>query len=412
MKGAFSFETINLRGGQVWSLGILLLLAVAGKAQTVSQLEKERKATLDEIETTNTLLKETSRTEKNALNRLSLLARQINSRKQLIKLTNQQIEAIDRRIASLNRELLRLKRELEEKQRAYTRSLQIYQQRRSVYDKLLFILSADNAAQSFRRMRYLKEYAEWQKQQGVVITEKQLNVTLKQKELQQTREKKQVVLKTREEENNKLTAEETHRKEETKQLGRRKAQLQTQLRRKEQQAQALNRRIEQLIAEEAAKAKATSKGDKGAAQTASAGKLSSDFAANKGKLPAPLDRKYTILRAFGEQQHQEFRHVRTVNSGVDLQTLPGANARAVFTGEVSRIFAVPGFNTSVIIRHGSYLTVYSNLSQVFVKAGDRVTTRQIIGRIYSDPESGDETILHFQIRKEKEKMDPLLWITP
>jgi septal ring factor EnvC (AmiA/AmiB activator) len=393
-------------------IACFFLLAGAGVAQTVSQLEKERKETLDEIETTSRLLKETARTEKNSLNRLTLLAQQINSRKQLIKLTNQQIETIDKHIATLNRELLQLKRDLTEKRRAYARSLLIYQQRRSVYDKLLFILSADNAAQAFRRMRYLKEYAHWQKIQGIVITAKQLEVTDKQTELQQIRQKKQGVLKTREQENSKLTAEETRRKEETKQLGRRKAQLQTQLRRKEQQAQALNRKIEQLIAEEAAKAKAANKGDKGAAQAAADGKLASDFAASKGKLPAPLDGKYSVLRAFGEQQHQEFKHVRTVNSGVDLQTLPGTNARAVFAGEVSRIFAVPGFNTSIIIRHGSYLTVYSNLSQVFVKTGDKVAARQSIGRIYSDPESGDETILHFQIRKEKEKMNPLLWITP
>ncbi|MDR3137362.1 MAG: peptidoglycan DD-metalloendopeptidase family protein [Tannerellaceae bacterium] len=403
MKGAFF---------RLCSLAILLLLAGNGKTQTVSQLEKERKATLDEIETTNSLLKETSRSEKNTLNRLSLLARQIDSRKQLIHLTNKQIETINNHISSLNHELAQLKHELAEKRQSYARSLQAYQQRRSTYDKFLFILSADNASQAFRRMRYLREYAEWQKRQGVSISEKQLEVTLKQKELQQSRKNKQVVLKTREEENDKLTAEETRRKEETKQLGRRKAQLQAQLQRKEMQAQALNRRIEQLIAEETAKAKRASKGEKGAAQSASAGKLTADFAANKGKLPAPLDKKYTVLKTFGEQQHQEFKHVRTVNSGVDLQTLPGTNARAVFAGEVSRIFAVPGFNTSVIIRHGSYLTVYSNLSQVFVKTGDKVTARQTIGHVYSDPESGDETILHFQIRKEKDKMDPLLWIAP
>lgn len=104
------------------------------------------------------------------------------------------------------------------------------------------------------------------------------------------------------------------------------------------------------------------------------------------------------------------KYVRTSNSGIDIQTSPGADARAVFNGEVTRVFVVPGYNNSVIVRHGNYLTVYSNLSQVYVKAGDRVSTRQAIGRIYSDPEDGNSTILHFQLWKEKTKLNPQPWL--
>ena len=138
--------------------------------------------------------------------------------------------------------------------------------------------------------------------------------------------------------------------------------------------------------------------------------LSNSFSQNKGRLPMPLSGKYMIVGHFGQQQHQELKYVRTSNSGIDIQTSPGADARAVFNGEVTRVFVVPGYNNSVIVRHGNYLTVYSNLSRVYVKAGDRVSTRQAIGRIYSDPEDGNSTILHFQLWKEKTKLNPQPWL--
>ena len=148
----------------------------------------------------------------------------------------------------------------------------------------------------------------------------------------------------------------------------------------------------------------------GYAMTRAEKKLSDDFAGNRGRLPFPVAGRYTIVGTFGEQQHQELKYVRTNNSGIDIQTNPGAEARAVFNGEVTRVFVVPGYNNSVIIRHGNYLTVYSNLSQVYVKAGDKVSTRQTIGKIFTDTESGNATILHFQLWKEKTKLNPTPWL--
>ena len=138
--------------------------------------------------------------------------------------------------------------------------------------------------------------------------------------------------------------------------------------------------------------------------------LSANFAGNRGRLPYPVTGPHTIVASFGEQQHEELKYVRTNNNGIDILTSPGADARAVFNGEVTRIFVVPGFNNSVIVRHGNYLTVYSNLSQVYVKAGDKVSTRQAIGKIFSDAEDGNSTVLHFQLWKEKTKLNPEPWL--
>ena len=257
----------------------------------------------------------------------------------------------------------------------------------------------------------------------------------------------------REDESRKLQTEESSQKEEVQQLNRKQKQLQADLKKKKQQADALNRQIEKQIAEEIARAEAEAKAAReraaraernrlarekaaasgkkvpetkpetepvreervadtkgGYAMTKAEKRLSDDFASNKGRLPYPVSGRHTIVAAFGEQQHQELKYVRTNNSGIDIQTAPGTDARAVFNGEVTRVFVVPGYNNSVIVRHGNYLTVYSNLSQVYVKAGDKVSTRQAIGKIFTDTEDGNATILHFQLWKEKTKLNPAPWL--
>ena len=418
------------------------LTAFGQKSARVRQLEEQRKKALAEIEMTNQLLKETTQTAQNLLNRLNLLSQQILSRKKVISLLNQEVGELDDQIVASRREITRLEKELGGKRDNYGKSMQSMFKRRSSQDKLLFILSADNFAQSMRRMRYLREYADWQKQQATEIIDKQTEIALKQKELEKTRSEKNALLSTREQESKKLQTEESNQKVEVQQLSKKQKELKEQLRKKQQQANALNRQIEKQIAEEIARAEAEAKAARererrarekakaegkapakepiqeervadtkgGYAMTRAEKKLSDDFAGNRGRLPFPVAGRYTIVGTFGEQQHQELKYVRTNNSGIDIQTTPGADARAVFNGEVTRVFVVPGYNNSVIIRHGNYLTVYSNLSQVYVKAGDKVSTRQAIGKIFTDTESGNATILHFQLWKEKTKLNPSPWL--
>lgn len=446
-------------------LFILSACSVLGQnSARVRDLEKQRKAALAEIETTSQLLDETRLTARNSLNRLNLLSKQILSRKQVISLLNQEVAEIEKQIAASRRDISRLEKELGTKRTNYGKSAQSLYKRRSSQDKLLFILSADNFAQSLRRMRYLREYADWQKRQATEIIDKQKIIAAKEAELKKTRSEKNALLGVRETESKKLEKEEVSQKEEVQQLSKKQKGLQADLKKKQRQADALNRQIEKQIADEIARAEAEARAqreraaraerdrlarEKAAAKSSgkSAGKaaekvaekaapveaepireervadtkggyamtreekrLSDDFASNRGRLPYPVAGRHTIVAAFGEQQHQELKYVRTNNSGIDIQTSPGAEARAIFNGEVTRVFVVPGYNNSVIIRHGNYLTVYSNLSNVYVKAGDRVSTRQSIGRIFSDVEDGNATVLHFQLWKEKTKLNPAPWL--
>ena len=418
----------------------------AQKSSAVRKLEQQRKEALADIEQTNQLLQETSKSAKSSLNRLNLLSKQILSRKKVISLLNQELDEIEKELMTIQGEIRRLRGQLCEKQENYGKSMRGLYKRHSAQDKLLFVISAETFSQSLRRIRYLQEYADWQKRQAKEIIAKQQEIDLKKQEMEKTRAEKRALLGTRQEESKKLQSEEAVQKEEVQQLNKKQKDLKAELRKKQKQAEALNRQIEKLIAEEIARAEAEARAarekaeraareqaakrkssggntaDKpmreervaatkgGYAMTKEERQLSDNFGSNRGKLPYPVTGRYTVVATFGEQQHSELKYVRTSNSGIDIQTAPSADARAVFNGVVTRVFVVPGYNNSVIVRHGNYLTVYSNLSQVYVKAGDAVSTRQALGKIYSDPEEGQATILHFQLWKEKTKLNPLPWL--
>ena len=398
---------------------IFLLLLLTGKgsidAQTLKQLEAQRKAALKEIDVTAQLLKEARNTAQSSLNRLNLLTQQVMERRNVIRLLNQEIEMIDKNMEDLNQELFQLERDLAVKQDKYASSLQSLYNRRSLQQKWMFILSADNFTQSFRRMRYLREYANWQKQEAILIIKKQDEINQKQTLLEKTRSEKVELLDNRENENKKLQKEEADKKKEHQQLQKKQKNLQAELNKKRKQAQNLNKKIEDLIAKESAKSGKTS-GSRtadtagGYAMTKEEQKLSNDFVVNKGQLPYPLKGQYKIIGQFGEHQHPDWEHVRVNNNGIEIQTIAGTEAQSVFNGVVTSIFVVPGYNNGVIVRHGNYLTIYANLSEVYVKTGDKISTYQKLGKIYTDTEDGNRTVLHFEIRKEKDKLDPELWL--
>lgn len=411
----------------LWSVGM-----VAQKSEEVRRLEAQRQKTLEEIERTSRLLGETTKSAKSSLERLNLISKQILSRKKVITLLNQEIGVIDQQMRESRNRLDELGRELEQKKAAYAKSVNSLYRRGATQDKLLFILSAESFGQSLRRIRYLREYAEWQERQAHSIIEKREEIAQQRQALEKTRTEKQALLGTREQESAKLRVEEQEQKQEVQELNKRKSSLTAELKAKKKRADELNRQIEKQIAEEIARAEAEARAAeakrKKANQPAKAGEervaetkggyamtraereLSGSFVNNKGRLPYPVTGRHMVVGTFGEQQHQELKYVRTNNSGIDIRTNAGADARAVFKGVVTRVFVVPGYNNSVIVRHGNYLTVYSNLSQVYVQAGDQVNTRQALGRIFSDPAEGNATVLHFQLWKEKTKLDPQPWL--
>jgi murein DD-endopeptidase MepM/ murein hydrolase activator NlpD len=195
----------------------------------------------------------------------------------------------------------------------------------------------------------------------------------------------------------KLRHEKEQQSEYHQRLQKKERELRDLLRQQRQVEERLQKEIERLIAEEAKRAMEKRQ-------------LSDNFERNKGKFPWPVSQG-VITDRFGEHPHPVMKNIIIRNNGIDITTSPGEQARSIFNGIVSRVFAVPGGNMAVIIRHGQFITVYSNLKEVLVKQGDQVVTSQNIGIIYSDPNEEDKTVLKFQIWKENVKLNPELWIS-
>lgn len=391
-----------------------IVVDVEAQSAKVKTLEQQRKAALEAIEQTNRLLNDAKSSTMSSLSKLKLITSEIENRRKVIDLLAQEVVQIERSQTLISQEIKGLERNLQEKRARYARAMQGLYAKRANYNKIIFVLSGENLNQSYRRMRYLREYSSWRKQQAQEIIDKQAELNDKIVQLERSKAEKQALAEARQKEREKLSEKEGAQKTLVADLRKKERSLQAELNKKRQQAAELNRQIERLIAQEAKNSggdtnrKADTKG--GYAMTEVEKELSGSFEKNKGQLPMPVTGSYSIVGRFGQQQHQELKYVKMSSNGIDIQTPQGSEARAVFNGTVTKVFVVPGYNSSVIIRHGNYLTVYSNLKDVYVKAGDSVSTRQAIGRIYTDIADGNRTVLHFQLWKETTKLNPELWL--
>ena len=418
------------------------LLAQSNKL--IKELENRRGALQKQIAESETLLVNTRKDVGSQLSGLATLTGQIEERKRYILAINNDVEAIERELGVLGRQLVRLQNDLKDKKQKYESSVQYLYKNRSIEEKLMFIFSARTLAQTYRRMRYVREYATYQRLQGEEVLKKQEQVNRKQAELRQVKAAKEGLLKEREAEKARLEVQEKEKKTLVANLRKKQRGLQDEIGKKRREADRLNARIDRLIAEEiekarkraeeearreaAARKKADEKGGKSeksaASSTSSKPKatpletysmskadreLSGNFANNRGKLPMPITGAYIIVSHYGQYAVEGLRNVKLDNKGIDIQGRPGAQARAIFDGKVAAVFRLNGlFN--ILIRHGNYISVYCNLSSASVKQGDNVTTKQTLGEIFSDGADGGRTVLHFQLRKEKEKLNPEPWL--
>lgn len=421
-----------------------LWLAIPLSAQSnklIRELEGKRGALQKQIAETESILQNTKKDVGSQLNGLAALTGQIEERKRYILAINNDVETIERELVSLNCQLNSLEKDLKEKKKKYEASVQYLYKNKSIEEKLMFIFSAKNLGQTYRRMRYVREYATYQRLQGEEILKKQEQIRKKKAERQQVKAAKEGLLKERENEKAKLEAQEKEKRTLVANLQKKQKGLQSEVNKKRREANQLNARIDRLIAEEierarkraaeearreaAARKKADTNG-KGASKTGTAAKpksepldaftmskadreLSGSFVANRGKLPMPISGPYIITSRYGQYSVEGLRNVKLDNKGIDIQGKPGAQARAIFDGKVAAVFQLNGlFN--VLIRHGNYISVYCNLSSASVKSGDTVSTKQSIGQIFSDGADNGRTVLHFQLRREKEKLNPEPWL--
>lgn len=424
----------------------LLAPLLAQSNKLIKELESKRGTLQKQISESETLLNTTKKDVGSQLNGLAALTGQIEERKRYILTINNDVESIERELTSLERQLTRLQRDLKDKKQKYDSSVQYLYKNRSIEEKLMFIFSAKSLAQTYRRLRYVREYATYQRLQGEEVLKKQEQVNRKKAELQQVKAAKEGLLKEREAEKAKLEVQEKEKKTLVANLQKKQKGLQNELSKKRREANQLNARIDRLIAEEiekarkraeeearreaAARKKADEKKEETATKTATTTterakakvapletysmsrddrELSGNFVNNRGKLPIPITGPYIITSHYGQYSVEGLRNVKLDNKGIDIQGKAGAQARAIFDGKVAAVFQLNGlFN--ILVRHGDYISVYCNLSSASVKQGDNVTTKQALGQVFSDGSDNGRTVLHFQLRREKEKLNPEPWL--
>ena len=378
-----------------------VLVMSASAADSVKDLQNKQKKLQQEIEQTNKMLKQTKKDETATLNKLQLIGQNIKTQKKLITTLDGEITALNREMKTLNATRDSLQRVLERHKADYAQMIRQTHYARIQQSPLLFLLSSDSFQQLTRRARYLQEFAHYRQEQVRRIENTQAEIDLQNELLKANKKDKQAALSTRKREQENLKRDERKQQNMLSQLKSKEKDLSKQLKQKQKKVSELNKKIDEMVRKQAEKSSKTT-------LTKEQKLLAGGFEANKGRLPWPIE-KGIISGHFGKQQHPIYAQVVMDNKGVYLQTTAGSKARAVYKGEVTSCFMIA--NTyAVIIQHGNYRTVYSNLSKLNVKQGDLVETKQAIGTIYTDPEQDQKTELYFQIYKDRDILNPELWI--
>lgn len=381
---------------------LVFVLCPSYAADSVKDLQKKQQKLQQEIEQTNNMLKQTKKDETATLNKLNLIGQNIKNQRQLINTLDNEITALNREMRSLNVTRDSLQRILEGYKDDYARMVRETHYARVQQSPLLFLLSSDSFQQLVRRTRYLQDFAHFRQDQVRRIQSTQAEIDNQNQLLQANKKNKETALSTRKREQQNLQRDERKQQSMLNQLKSKEKDLSKKLQQQQKKVAELNKKIDEMVRKEAEKASKTT-------LTKEQQLLAGGFEANKGRLPWPIERGM-ISGHFGKQQHPIYPQVTIDNKGVYLQTTSGSKARAVYQGTVTTCFMVAK-TYAVIVQHGNYRTVYYNLSKLDVKQGDNVNAKQSIGTIYTDAEEDQKTELYFQIYKDKNILNPELWIT-
>lgn len=412
--------------------------------RTATAVKRDQRATAREIKLTAEQIEENNRRTRKSLNELNSLNAEIVEHNASITALTAQVDSLDGAIASLGDSIASLDARLKLLRDNYARSVRkIHDARQGRMSTVTFLFSSESFFQAWRRMRYLREFSAWRQRKTDEISAMQTRLQGRREALVQVQRQRASSLAALDDARRRLKTKQEATSVIVAQLRREGSSLRSVLREKERRARALDQELDRIIQAEqrrqeelqrrqrqaqqvadnagkspapsASSAPSASAPDVASRQTAYATasatrELTGTFESNKGKLLFPVTGRYRIVRPFGRNRHPDLPHVTTDNSGIDIEVPGGGSARAVFAGKVSAIFRQPGYNTIVMVRHGRYLTVYAGLSDISVKNGDDLRQGQTIGRIFADPDDDGRSILHFELRREKEKLNPALWV--
>ena len=392
-------------------LSLLLCTAALVRAQDTSE-QNSRKARLEkEIAIIDGQLRDNATRNSNALNTLSLVQQKIDLRKGLIKEGEQEIARLDGEIRRKQMRIDSLQVRLDTMSYYYNRLVKGAYKNRDARIWYMYILASENLAQGLRRYAFLKNLSREMNSQGVKIKEAKVVLEGEKEQLAGLRSEAAALQKERLAEMDRLKREEQTAQQTIQVLKKEKSKYQSQLNSKRKEVEALNKEIARIIAE-AMKAKAEPSDKKNNTTTKKSEPidytLGKEFSSNKGKLPWPAEGP--VVEKFGAQYHPVYTQLKLPDSeGISIALASGTQVKAVFDGVVKSVIVQPGYNKCVLVQHGDYFTFYCKLGTVSVKAGDKVTTGQVLGAV--EP-IGGSTQLHFQLWSSKGPQNPVSWLRP
>ena len=437
--------------------GLLLIvcclsLTFSAFGQTKEELQRQRTLLQDQIDLANTILAKTQSTRQASLNELQTLNQKISAREQLISTMGRQIRAIDRSITAKEQEIVALTARVDSLKADYAELIRLAQRQQRPTDQILFILSAKSFSQAAKRLQYFKDMAGFRAQQVAQIAEAQEALAKEKEALIQQKAEKLAIQQAQQGEKLALQADANEQQSTVKELQSKESEIKNDIQKKQREVQQLEQQIKRIIAEEMRKAKERAERNKleeeakelglitgkdfsgrtsnkalkalidktrkekgmdvrddgpAYAMTPEARALANNFASNKGALPWPVERGL-ITGKFGKHEHPVVKGVIVDNPHIEISTDDGAIVRAVFEGEVSSVVPIPGANIMVLIRHGNYFTVYSNLINVKVKSGDIISLKEPIGQAFTDEDG--KTMVQFGLWKDADIQDPQPWL--
>lgn len=409
----------NIGSRYLWIIiGIMLMGLPMSEVlgQDRKRLEDEKAKIEKEIATINSILNQTKKSKNLSASELAILRKKIRERERLIKNISEQTKALDEEIESAKTSIHKLSDEIGFLKKEYAQMLRLAQRNQTSTNRFLFIFSAKDHRQAYQRYVFFKQYGTMQKEKMLEIKAKTSELEKVSDELALKRTNQENLLNQEERHKKTLTNEQRTKQNTVNSLQKKERQLAAQIKEKQARRRKLQNQIDAAIAAEIKKQQELANKAKGKdakdseyimSSTPEEIQLSKDFASNKGKLPWPTE-KGIISGRYGTHPHPDIKGVVTENLGIDIRTNKGSSIRAVFDGEVARVFKGPYGQNVVIIRHGEYMTVYINLSSVSVNPGNKVKTKQSIGIAYTN--SDNVTEINFQVWKGQDRQNPAAWI--
>ena len=385
---------------------IHILLAGIVSGQSREELQTQKQKAYDDLKLTRELMEKTTARRSSSVKQLRLLQNGINTRAGLISTLEEELGMLNETIHETETKIDQLIIDNRKNREEYARMIYYAYRNHTHYEKLMYILAGTNISQSYQRYKYLKYISEYRIQKASEIEKFIVELDLQKAQLNKFKNEKLSALEEREVEQEKLVGQRSRKTAMVNSLRRRESKLREDIKEKERIAREVEARIREIIEEEARRLNAT---NIYGALTPEQELVGDDFRKNRGKLPWPVE-KGIITVGFGRHEVPGLRGSNVQNNGIDIASSPGTEVRAVFEGQVTKVFAILGANYTVLIRHGEFLSVYQNIVNVRVKTGDKVLTKERLGEAFTD-ETENVASVHFEVWQERDILNPEEWIS-